>query len=103
MSLNSSEKQKLKSFGLEKLNKPKLTRNHPKKKAIVAIRDPKTDKVKVLRFGDQSMGHNFSDEARKSFKARHAKNIARGKTSPAFWADKFLWSKGGLSKQPPKG
>jgi hypothetical protein len=43
-------------------------------------------------------------EARKSFKARHAKNIARGKTSPAYWADKFFWAgPSGSKKSPPKG
>jgi hypothetical protein len=48
------------------------------------------------------MGHNYSDEARKSFKARHAKNIKKGKTSAAFWANKLFWSKGGSRKSPPK-
>ncbi|HAW74309.1 MAG TPA: hypothetical protein DCW74_01065, partial [Alteromonas australica] len=55
------------------------------------------------RFGAQGMGHNYSAAARKSFKARHAKNIAKGKTSPAYWADRFLWAgPGKRSKQPPK-
>lgn len=101
MSLSSAEKKKLNRFNLDRLNQPKFTRSHPTKKAIVAIRDG--EKVKVLRFGDQSMGHNYSDAARKSFKARHSQNIAKGKTSPAFWANKFLWSKDGASKKPPKG
>jgi hypothetical protein len=48
------------------------------------------------------MGHNYSDEARKSFKARHGKNIKKGKTSAAFWANKLFWSKGGSRKSPPK-
>ena len=49
------------------------------------------------------MGHNYSPEARKSFKARHGKNIAKGKTSAAYWANKVFW--GGPSarkKSPPK-
>jgi len=49
------------------------------------------------------MGHNYSDAARKSFKARHAKNIARGKTSAAYWADKVFWAgPKGPKKSPPK-
>jgi hypothetical protein len=38
----------------------------------------------------------------KSFKARHGKNIAKGKLSAAWWADKRLWQAGGSTKQPPK-
>ena len=101
MSLNDSEKTKLKRFGLSGLNKPKRTPKHSTKKAIVAVRD--NDKIKIIRFGDQNMGHNYSPEARKSFKARHGKNIKRGKTSAAYWADKVFWSgKGGSTKSPPK-
>ena len=56
-----------------------------------------------IRFGDASMGHNYSPEARKSFKARHAANIAKGPTSAAYWANKCLWAgKGGSKKSPPK-
>ena len=72
------------------------------KKAIVAIRE-KDGSIKIIRFGDQKMGHNYSAEARKSFKARHGKNIAKGKTSAAYWANKMFWSgSGGLKKSPPK-
>tara|TARA_R110000764_G_scaffold144708_2_gene232492 strand:- start:315 stop:647 length:333 start_codon:yes stop_codon:yes gene_type:complete len=101
VSLRDSEKAKLKTFGLAGLNKPKRTPKHSTKKAIVAVRD--NDKVKIIRFGDQKMGHNYSPEARKSFKARHAKNIKRGKTSAAYWADKVFWAgKSGSTKSPPK-
>jgi hypothetical protein len=48
------------------------------------------------------MGHNYSPEARKSFKARHQSNIKKGKLSAAYWADKELWTAGGSTKQPPK-
>jgi len=49
------------------------------------------------------MGHNYSAGARKSFKARHRKNIAKGKSSAAFWADKFLWNpRSSRKKNPPK-
>ena len=99
--MKDSEKKKLAKYGLKGLNKPKRTPSHPTKKGIVAVRDG--DKIKVIRFGAQGMGHNYSPEARKSFKARHASNIKRGKTSAAYWADKFFWAgKGGLKKSPPK-
>jgi hypothetical protein len=49
------------------------------------------------------MGHNYSPEARRSFKARHRKNIAKGRSSAAWWANKVFWAgKGGSTKQPPK-
>ena len=86
---------------LSGLNKPKKTPSHPSKKGVVAVRDG--DRIKIIRFGDQKMGHNYSKEARKSFKARHGKNIAKGKTSAAFWANKVLWAGPGKdSKRPPK-
>ncbi len=101
MSLTNAEKNRLKKVGLTGLNKPKRTPSHPTKKAVVAVRDGK--KVKVIRFGDQKMGHNYSAEARKSFKARHAKNIKKGPTSAAYWANKVFWAgKGGSKKSPPK-
>jgi hypothetical protein len=95
-------KDKLKRYGLSGLNKPKRTPSHPTKKGIVAVRN--NGNVKIIRFGDQKMGHNYSAEARKSFKARHSKNIAKGKTSAAYWADKFFWAgPGGSKKSPPAG
>ena len=101
MSLSDAEKNRLKRVGLSGLNNPKRPPQHPTKKAVVAVRDG--SKIKVIRFGDQKMGHNYSPEARKSFKARHAKNIARGKTSAAFWANKVFWSgPSGSKKSPPK-
>jgi hypothetical protein len=101
MSLTDAEKNRLKKAGLTGLNKPKRTPNHPSKKGVVAVRDD--GKMKIIRFGDQSMGHNYSEEARKNFKARHGKNIKKGKTSAAYWADKVFWAgKGGSKKSPPK-
>ena len=67
MSLTDSEKNRLKKVGLKGLNKPKMTPSHKSKKAVVAVRDG--SKVKVIRFGAKGMGHNYSPEARKSFKA----------------------------------
>ncbi len=81
-------------------NKPRKSDN-PKKKGMVLAKEG--DKIKIIRFGDSSMGHNYSAGARKSFKARHGKNIAKGKMSAAFWADKLLWAgPGGSKKSPPK-
>tara|TARA_R100001015_G_C4583496_1_gene139681 strand:- start:133 stop:459 length:327 start_codon:yes stop_codon:yes gene_type:complete len=98
--MTESEKKKLKRFGLTRLNKPKRTPGHKSKKGIVATRV--NGKLKIIRFGDQNMGHNYSPEARKSFKSRHRKNIAKGRSSAAYWADKFFWTKGGLKKSPPR-
>jgi len=79
-------------------NKPKRTPSHPKKSHIVKA--CANGKEKILRFGEQGAktagkpkkGESEAMKAkRKSFKARHAKNIAKGKMSPAFWADKIKW------------
>lgn len=91
----------LKKHGLKGVNKPKKTPGHPTKKGVVLAKDGET--TKLIRFGDQKMGHNYSPEARKSFKARHAKNIKKGKLSAAYWADKAFWSgPKGDKKNPPK-
>ena len=101
MALTKAEKARLKRVGLTRLNKPKRTPRHKTKKAVVATRVG--GEVKIIRFGAQGMGHNYSPEARKSFKARHRKNIAKGKTSAAYWANKCLWAgKTGSKKTPPK-
>ena len=77
-------------------NKPKRTPNHPTKSHAVLAKEG--DKVKLIRFGQQGVsgaGKNPQSEKgkarRKSFLARHAKNIARGKMSAAFWAAKVKW------------
>jgi hypothetical protein len=71
-------------------NKPKRTPSHPKKSHVVkACAD---GKEKVIRFGQQGVTGDKEPTARqKSFKARHAKNIAKGKMSAAYWADKVKW------------
>ena len=96
MSLTDAEKNRLKRVGLSGLNKPKRTPNHPTKSHVVVAKEG--DKVKTIRFGQQGVsgaGANpmtAKGKARqKSFKARHAKNIAKGKMSAAFWADKEKW------------
>ena len=77
-------------------NKPKRTPNHPTKSHAVLAKEG--DKVKLIRFGQQGVsgaGKNPQTEKgkarRKSFLARHAKNIARGKMSAALWAAKVKW------------
>lgn len=78
-------------------NKPKRTPNHPSKSHAVLVKEG--DKVRLIRFGQQGVsgsparkGESAGDKARRaSFKARHAKNIAKGKMSPAYWADKVKW------------
>ena len=94
------KKRLLKKYGLKGVNRPKMTPKHPTKKAVVLTQSG--HKLKLLRFGAQGMGHNYSAGARKAFKARHKRNIARGPSSPAYWADKFLWSAGGKKRKPPK-
>lgn len=89
-----------KKMGFTGYNKPKKS-TKPEKKMMVVAKEG--DKVKLIHFGDSSMGHNYSPEARASFKARHAANIKKGKLSAAYWADKELWAgSGGSVKQPPK-
>lgn len=102
MSLTEAEKNKLKRYNLTGVNKPKKTTKYGKK-GVVATRV--NDTLKIIHFGDATgMGHNYSAEARKSFKARHAKNIAKGPSSAAYWANKVLWAgPGGSKKSPPKG
>ena len=87
---------KLKRYGVSGYNKPKRTPNHPTKSHIVVAKQGST--VKVIRFGQQGVsgaGKNPKTEdqkaRRKSFKARHAKNIAKGKMSAAYWANKVKW------------
>jgi hypothetical protein len=80
----------------EGYNKPKRTPNHPTKSHAVLAKE--NGEVKLIRFGQQGVrgaGSNPRTEAEKarqrSFKARHAKNIAKGKMSAAYWADKEKW------------
>jgi hypothetical protein len=92
--------ERYKKMGFTGYNKPKKS-SKPEKKMMVVAKEG--DKVKLIHFGDSSMGHNYSPEARASFKARHGSNIKKGKLSAAYWSDKKLWSgPGGSVKQPPK-
>ena len=87
---------RLKPAGVSGYNKPKRTPSHPTKSHVVVAKVG--DKIKTIRFGQQGVsgaGKNpktASQKARrKSFKARHAKNIAKGKMSAAYWANKTKW------------
>ena len=83
--------------GVSGYNKPKRTPNHPKKSHVVVAKEG--DKVKTIRFGQQGVSGSPKREGeskasaarRKSFKARHAKNIAKGKMSAAYWASRTKW------------
>lgn len=97
----SRKKRLLKKYGLKGVNRPKMTPSHRTKKAVVLSQVG--HKLKLIRFGDQKSGHNYSAAARRAFKSRHRRNIAKGKSSAAYWADKFLWSPGGSKKNPPRG
>jgi len=77
-------------------NKPKRTPNHKTKSHAVLAKSGET--IKLIRFGQQGVSgagknpQSAKDKARrKSFKARHAKNISKGKLSAAYWADKVKW------------
>ena len=89
---------RLKRAGVSGYNKPKRTPNHPKKSHIVVAKSGST--IKTIRFGEQGASTAGKPKAgesakmkakRKSFKARHRKNIARGVLSAAYWADKVKW------------
>ena len=87
---------RLERAGVSGYNKPKRTPNHPTKSHVVVAKEG--DKVKTIRFGQQGVkGAGKSPKTaaektrKKSFKARHAKNISKGKMSAGWWADKVKW------------
>jgi hypothetical protein len=89
---------RLERAGVSGYNKPKKTPNHPKKSHVVVAKEG--DKIKTIRFGEQgssTAGKPKSGESeamkkkRESFKARHGANIAKGKMSAAYWADREKW------------
>ena len=81
---------RLKNAGVSGYNKPKRTPSHPKKSHIVVAKDG--DKIKTIRFGQQGKtGDKKMTKRAKSFNASHAKNIAKGKMSAAYWANKVKW------------
>ena len=98
MSMAKKADPRLKRAGVSGFNKPKRTPNHPTKSHVVVAKQG--DTVKTIRFGEQGAKTAGAPKAgesermkakRKSFKASHAKNIAKGKLSAAYWADKVKW------------
>ena len=89
---------RLERAGVSGFNKPKRTPKHPKKSHVVVAKVG--DKIKTIRFGEQGASTAGKPKAgesdrmkakRKSFKARHGKNIKKGKMSAAYWADREKW------------
>ena len=98
MERKSKRDPRLARAGVSGFNKPKRTPNHPTKSHVVVAKEG--EKVKTIRFGEQGAKTAGAPKAgesermkmkRKSFKARHSKNIAKGKMSAAYWADKVKW------------
>ena len=90
---------RLDRVGVSGFNKPKRTPSHPTKSHVVVAKEG--DKIKTIRFGQQGVktagkpkkGESPKQKARrKSFRARHQKNIAKGKMSAAYWANLTKWS-----------
>ena len=87
----------MKKEGLSGVNKPKKTPKHPTKSHVVMASEG--GKYKLIRFGQQGVSGSPKKQGesslyanrRKSFKARHSKNISKGKMSAAYWADKVKW------------
>ena len=88
---------RLKNAGVSGYNKPKRTPSHPTKSHVVVAKAG--DQVKTIRFGQQEVSgspykkgeSDSSRNRRESFQARHAENIAKGKMSAAYWANKVKW------------
>jgi len=89
---------RLQRAGVSGYNKPKRTPKHPKKSHIVVAKEG--NKIKTIRFGQQgakTAGKPKAGESeamkkkRASFKARHSKNIKKGKMSAAYWSDRVKW------------
>jgi hypothetical protein len=96
--MKAKKDSRLARAGVSGFNKPKRTPNHPKKSHIVVAKVG--DKIKTIRFGEQGASTAGKPKAgesdrmkkkRASFKARHRKNIAKGKMSAAYWANKAKW------------
>jgi hypothetical protein len=92
----ATKDSRLAKAGVSGYNQPKKTPSHPTKSHVVVAKSG--TEVKTIRFGQQGVSgagaspSTPAEKARqKSFKARHSKNIAKGKMSAAYWADKVKW------------
>lgn len=91
---------RLERAGVEGFNKPKRTPSHATKSHIVVAKEG--DQIKTIRFGQQGVKTNQTVGQREAFKSRHASNIAKGKMSAAYWADKAKWSPSKTKSQSTK-
>ena len=90
-------KSLLKRIGVSGYNKPKKTPSHPTKSHVVVAKEG--DKIRTIRFGQQGVSGSPAKEGeseaqrkrRESFKARHRRNIAKGRMSAAYWSDRVKW------------
>lgn len=98
MAIPARVKSTMERLGLSGVNKPKRTPKHPTKSHVVMAKEG--DTYKLIRFGEQGASTAGKPKAgesdrmkkkRASFKARHSKNIAKGKLSAAYWANKVKW------------
>jgi hypothetical protein len=81
---------RLARVGVSGYNKPKRTPSHPTKSHVVVAKEG--DEVKTIRFGQQGVkGSPKGTKRNEAFRARHAKNIAKGKMSAAYWAAREKW------------
>jgi len=88
---------RLEKVGVAGYNKPKRTPDHPTKSHVVVAKEG--DRIKTIHFGQQGVSGSPSKageseaykKRREAFKDRHAKNIAKGKMSAAYWANKVKW------------
>jgi hypothetical protein len=96
--MSTQRDARLARLGLKKYNQAKRTPDHPTKSHVVVAKEG--DKIKTIRFGEQGAStagkpkEGESDKMKKkraSFKARHRRNIAKGRMSAAYWADKVKW------------
>jgi hypothetical protein len=86
----SKKDPRLERAGVSGFNKPKATPDHPTKSHIVVAKEG--DQIKTIRFGQQGVEGSPDGSARnEAFKARHARNIKKGKLSAAYWANKEKW------------
>jgi hypothetical protein len=90
MAPSAPKDPRLAKLGVQGYNMPKRTPSHPTKSHVVVAKVG--DTVKVIRFGQQGVKTNQTVGQRKAFESRHAKNIAKGKLSAAYWAAKVKWN-----------
>ena len=88
--MSKEKDSRLKRAGVAGYNKPKRTPGHKTKSHVVVAKEG--SKIKTIRFGQQGKtGDRTLTKRAKAFKARHGKNIKKGKMSAAYWANKEKW------------